>query len=825
MSQAEIIASEATPSAQSSERIWEQFRRWGYLQADLDPLGHFLPLAYPDLQIEGDTADAARRVYCGTVGVEFMHIPDAERRQWIIDRMEGAPEAVDTRAILSQLLEADIFEQMLQTLYIGTKRFSLEGNTALIPLMEEILTGAARHGCEECVMAMSHRGRLAAVRNTVGRSATDIYAGFEDVDPRSILGGGDVKYHQGATNIRDFSGQKMRIHLVSNPSHLEAVDPVALGRVRAKQTRRGADGQRQTLPILMHGDSAFAGQGIWAETLNMSYVPAYNVGGTINIIVNNLVGFTTNPSDYCSGRYASDLARRLPVPIFHVNAEDPEAVVRIGRMALEYRYHFGSDVVIDLIGYRRHGHSEVDDPTITQPIVYAKIKNHPPLYQIYAQRLGVDVSADVTEARARYQQAKADAKTMTKKPSLYKLPSYWDGYLGRKWTPELEVPTAVDAAELAHLGEGLCQYPEGFHIHPKVAALLKQRQEMASGKRALDYGMAEALAFASLVTEGVPVRMSGQDSRRGTFNHRHSFLIDIENEKEYAPLQHLSATQAQIEIYNSELSEAAVLGYEYGFSRDFPEALTLWEAQFGDFANGAQIIIDQFISAGEEKWGLLSGLVLLLPHGYEGQGPEHSSARVERYLQLCARDNMQVCQPSSAAQYFHLLRRQALRKWRKPLVCFTPKSMLRHPDASSPISALATGSFQCVVPDHTAAPEEVTRILLCTGKIGHELEAERKKLNNTTTAILFLDQIYPFPEAELLAAIAPYQNARELVWVQEEPSNMGAHSFVKPRLRRLLGEKIPVRSIKRQAAASPATGSAKAHQMEQHTLLSLAFSS
>ena len=825
MSQAEIIASEATPSAQSSERIWEQFRRWGYLQADLDPLGHFLPLAYPDLQIEGDTADAARRVYCGTVGVEFMHIPDAERRQWIIDRMEGAPEAVDTRAILSQLLEADIFEQMLQTLYIGTKRFSLEGNTALIPLMEEILTGAARHGCEECVMAMSHRGRLAAVRNTVGRSATDIYAGFEDVDPRSILGGGDVKYHQGATNIRDFSGQKMRIHLVSNPSHLEAVDPVALGRVRAKQTRRGADGQRQTLPILMHGDSAFAGQGIWAETLNMSYVPAYNVGGTINIIVNNLVGFTTNPSDYCSGRYASDLARRLPVPMFHVNAEDPEAVVRIGRMALEYRYHFGSDVVIDLIGYRRHGHSEVDDPTITQPIVYAKIKNHPPLYQIYAQRLGVDVSADVTEARARYQQAKADAKTMTKKPSLYKLPSYWDGYLGRKWTPELEVPTAVDAAELAHLGEGLCQYPEGFHIHPKVAALLKQRQEMASGKRALDYGMAEALAFASLVTEGVPVRMSGQDSRRGTFNHRHSFLIDIENEKEYAPLQHLSATQAQIEIYNSELSEAAVLGYEYGFSRDFPEALTLWEAQFGDFANGAQIIIDQFISAGEEKWGLLSGLVLLLPHGYEGQGPEHSSARVERYLQLCARDNMQVCQPSSAAQYFHLLRRQALRKWRKPLVCFTPKSMLRHPDASSPISALATGSFQCVVPDHTAAPEEVTRILLCTGKIGHELEAERKKLNNTTTAILFLDQIYPFPEAELLAAIAPYQNARELVWVQEEPSNMGAHSFVKPRLRRLLGEKIPVRSIKRQAAASPATGSAKAHQMEQHTLLSLAFSS
>jgi 2-oxoglutarate dehydrogenase E1 component len=825
VSQAEIIASEVSPEVQSKEQVFDLFRRWGYLQADLDPLGHFQPLAYSELKISGPDADRARKIYCGTVGTEFMHIPDPARRQWIIDRLEGAQPEVDQKAILRQLLEADIFEQMLQTLYIGTKRFSLEGNTALVPLMEEILSGAASHGCEECVMAMSHRGRLTAVSSTVGRSATDIYGGFEDVDPRSTLGGGDVKYHQGATGFRDFNGQRMRIHLVSNPSHLEAVDPVALGRVRAKQTRRGAEGKRQTLPVLMHGDSAFAGQGIWAETLNMSYLPAYDVGGTINIIVNNLIGFTTNPSDYASGRFASDLAKRLPIPIFHVNAEDPEAVVRIGRLALEYRYEFGSDVIIDLIGYRRHGHSEIDDPTITQPILYAKIKNHPPLYQIYAGSLGVDVTTQVAESKARYQQAKVDAKAMTKKPVLYKLPDYWDGYKGRKWLPEHEVDTAVAQDELTRLGMKLTEYPSGFHIHPKVAALLKQRQEMAAGKRLIDYGMGEALAFASLLTGGTPIRMSGQDSRRGTFNHRHSYLIDVENESEYMPLQHLSPEQAWIEIYNSELSEAAVLGFEYGFSRDFPEALTLWEAQFGDFANGAQIVIDQFISAGEEKWGLLSGLVLLLPHGYEGQGPEHSSARIERYLQLCARDNMQVCQPSSAAQYFHLLRRQALRTWRKPLVCFTPKSMLRHPDASSPLAALSTGRFQTVVPDVLATPSEVTRILLCSGKIGRDLEAERKRLNNTNTAILFLDQIYPFPENDILQAIAPYENARELVWVQEEPANMGAHSFVKPRLRRLAGTKLPVRSIKRQAAASPATGSAKAHQMEQHTLISLAFSS
>lgn len=816
-------SAEVSTESDQRERVFDVFRRWGYLESDLDPLGHFPKLEYPELRLAGPDADAARKIYCGTVGAEFMHIPDPAKRRWIIERLEGKQPDVDQKAILRSLLQADIFEQMLQTLYIGTKRFSLEGNTALMPLLEEALTTGAKLGTEECVMAMSHRGRLTVVCHAVGRPAAEIYAGFEDVDPRSVLGGGDVKYHQGATGYREINGKKIRIHLVSNPSHLEAVDPVAMGRVRAKQTRRGAEGTKQTLPIMMHGDSAFAGQGIWAETLNMADLAGYDVGGTVNIIVNNLLGFTTNPSEYGSGRFASDLARRLPIPIFHVNAEDPDAVVRLARLAVEYRYQFNSDVVIDLIGYRRHGHSEIDDPTITQPIVYAKIKTHPPLYEIYAKKIGVDVSQQVTEEKEVYQKAKKDAQSMTKKPVLYTLPPYWDPYEGGPHSPDYELNTGLAQDELRNLGALLTKYPSDFHIHPKVKALLKQRQEMVEGKRPVDYGMAEALAFASLALSGTPIRLTGQDSRRGTFNHRHSTLIDIENESYYMPLQHLSPNQAWVEIHNSELSEAAVMGYEYGFSRDFPEALVLWEAQFGDFANGGQIITDQFISAGEEKWGLLSGLVLLLPHGYEGQGPEHSSARMERYLQLCARDNMQVAQPSTAAQYFHLLRRQAMRKWRKPLVVFTPKSMLRHPEAISPIADFSLDRFQNVMVDDSINAADVKRILICTGKVGHELQVERKRINNADTAIVFLEQLYPFPEAELCAAISHYPNARDVVWVQEEPANMGALWFVVPRLRRLVSD-IPVRSIKRQAAASPATGSGKAHEMEQKTLLTLAFS-
>ncbi len=809
--------------SEKMERVLDSFRRWGYLQANLDPLQHFTPLAHPELDIDGDVADEARRIYCGTIGVEFMHIPDPEQRRWIEERMESEQDyAVDRNRVLDQLVRADVFEQTIHSRYIGTKRYSLEGNTALIPLLDEVLNSAAERGAEQAVLAMSHRGRLNVIINIVRRPAAEIFAGFEDVDPRSVLGGGDVKYHIGATGIfAGANGKPVRIHMVSNPSHLEAVDPVALGRARAKQTRLGRDGKAKVLPVLMHGDSAFAGQGIIAETLNLANLRGYTVGGTVHIIVNNLIGFTTNPSDAYSSRFSSDLAKRLPIPIFHVNAEDPDAVVRVGRMAIEYRYDFGNDVVIDLIGFRRHGHSEVDDPTITQPIIYRKIKDHPVSYQIYAKNVGMDAQPVVQKFQAELDAAQKAGKSMSKKPVMRQLPSYWAPFHGGPYSPADEVDTGLTAEQLRPITDGLVKYPEDFHIHPKVQKLLEQRHEMGYGKRPLDYGMAEALAFGSLAVGGVPIRVSGQDSRRGTFNQRHSVLIDIVDEKEYVPLCHLAPNQARVEIYNSELSEAAVLGFEYGFSRDFPEALVMWEAQFGDFANGAQIIIDQFIASGEDKWNLLTGLVLLLPHGHEGQGPEHSSARIERYLQLCARDNMQVFQPSTASQYFHMLRRQALRKWRKPLICFTPKSMLRHPEALSPITDLERPRFLNVIPDDTAP--EARRVLLCTGKIAHELRMERKRLNLNGPAIVSVEQLYPFPEDDIRQVLSRYENATEFIWVQEEPANMGALSFVSPRLKRIVGTRL--RSIKRAANSTPATGSAKAHELEQKTLITMALGS
>jgi 2-oxoglutarate dehydrogenase E1 component len=810
-------------SSAERERIFDAFRSWGYLEADLDPLGFLAPQPHPDLQIDSEIARAARRVYCGTVGVEFMHIPDAERRRWIQDRMEGPQAEVDQDHVLDQLIRAEVFEQVLQQRYLGSKRFSLEGVTALIPLMDEIIEAAAQRGVVELVIGMSHRGRLNLIVQVARRAPEEVFGGFEDVDPRSVLGSGDVKYHMGATGeYVTRSGAKVHIHLVSNPSHLEAVDPVTVGRTRAKQDRAGEDGWKQFLPLLVHGDAAFAGQGVTAETLNLADLPGYSVGGTVHILANNLLGFTTQYSEEHSSRFSAQLARRQSIPIFHVNAEDVDAVVRAGRIGLDYRYTFASDVVVDLIGYRRHGHSEVDDPTVTQPLLYRAIKDHSPLWEIYAEDIEAqDVQSKATAIRAEYEAAQKKAGTLTKKPTLRDLPGYWSDFKGGRHKPQFEVDTGLSSEELGEITHKLTSVPPAFHIHPKVKKLLEQRAEMGTGKRPVDYGMAEALAFGSLVKFGIPVRLSGQDTRRGTFNQRHSVLVDIENEQEYVPLQHIAESQARCEIYNSPLSEPGVLGFEYGYSRDYPETLVLWEAQFGDFANVAQAVIDQFVCAGEDKWGLLSGVVLLLPHGYEGQGPEHSSARIERFLQLAARDNIQVCQPSNAAQYFHLLRRQALRHWRKPLVVFTPKSMLRHPDASSPISDFMHQRFLPVLAD--ADPNATaSRILICTGKIGHELRAERKKRKNTSTAIVFLEQLYPFPEQELAAAIAQHPAAREIVWVQEEPANMGALFYMLPRLRHIAGERS-VLSVKRSASASPSTGSPKAHEVEQKTLLSLAF--
>src|SRR5690349_7906320 len=579
-------------------------------------------------------------------------------------------------------------------------------------------------------------------------------------------------------------------------------------------------GRQRVLPVTLHGDAAFAGQGIWAETLNLENLSAYSVGGTIHVIANNLLGFTTPPAELHSSRLASDLAKRQSVPIFHVNGEDPDAVVRVGQIAADYRARFSGDVVVDLIGFRRHGHSEVDDPTITQPLLYSKIKDHPPLWQIYAGQNGLDAGEIVAQVREEFDDSFAQARNATEKPVHHQLPSYWEPYERGCYDPRYEVSTGVEAARLGDLTASLTRYPEGFAIHPKVKKLLEQRLEMGRGSRPVDYGMAEALAFATLLVAGVPVRLTGQDTRRGTFNQRHAALIDTQNEAEYVPLEHLAADQARCEVYNSPLSEAAIVGFEYGYSRDCPEALVAWEAQFGDFVNGAQVIIDQFISAAEDKWDLPSGLVLLLPHGYEGQGPEHSSARIERFLQLAAEDNLQICQPSTAAQYFHLLRRQALRRWRKPLVVFTPKSMLRRPESASPLSDLARKRFLNVVPDSEI--ERAQRILVCTGKIGHELRVERTRRGDRESAIVFLDQLYPFPEDELSAELARHTEAREIVWVQEEPANMGPLFYVLPRIRELAGD-LPLRSIKRSASASPATGSAKAHELEQKALLTLAF--
>ncbi len=816
-----LSAPAATADTNQREAIFDLFRRWGYLQAWLDPLGQYLPPEpFPVPTPTGPIADEARAFYSGTFAIEFMHIASHEQRLWLQQQVEQPTLRPNQAHVLTQLIRADIFEQVIQSRYLGTKRFSLEGLTALIPFLDEVLRVSHLAGVARCLIAMSHRGRLNVMTNVIGRSPAEIFAEFEDVDPRSVLGGGDVRYHIGATGeYRAEDGGTIGLHLASNPSHLEAVDPVVLGRVRARQTRVGKDGAEKILPIMIHGDAAFAGQGIVAESLVLGSLPGYDVGGTLHVIVNNLLGFTALPQESNASRFASDLAKRLPIPIFHVNAEDPDAVVRVAAIAANFRHRFHSDVLVDLIGYRRHGHSEVDDPTVTQPKRYALIKSRPFLYQLYAEQIQVDPAAEVKQVQEEFLADQKTASLASKKSRLARMPSYWSAYRGGAFLPEYDVPTGLAPDRIADLCQRMTRAPEGFHIHPKVQKLYEQRAKMGAGELPFDYGAAELLAFSSLLVDGTPVRLSGQDSQRGTFNQRHAVLVDIESEERCFPLQHLSADQARFEVYNSMLSEAAVLGFEYGYSRDYPETLVLWEAQFGDFANGAQIVIDQFIAASEAKWNLLSGLVLLLPHGYEGQGPEHSSARIERYLQLAAGNNIQICQPSTAAQYFHLLRRQAMRPWRKPLVVFTPKSMLRSADAASPLADFSAPRFRNVLPDDSVTAPR--RLLVCSGKIGHTLRIERERRKDSSVAILFLEQLYPWPEAEMQAALNQHPEASEIVWVQEEPANMGALTYVLPRLRRISANRA-VLSVKRSASASPATGSSKAHALEEKTLIDLA---
>ena len=803
----------------------DAFRRWGYLQADLDSLGRLAPIVHPELEgLRDAESERWRSVYCGSIGARFMHIPQPDRCRFIAERMEAEPPATDQQRILRRLAEVELFEKFLHARYVGSKRYSLEGAAALVTLLDEVLQAGAEQGAELALIGMSHRGRLSVMTRVVGVSPALVFAGFHDVEPRSALGGGDVKYHLGATGkYVTPDGATIAIHLVSNPSHLEAVDPVLMVRARARQTRLRDDGLTRVLPIAVHGDAAFAGQGIAGETLNLADLPGFAVGGTVHVIVNNLIGFTTEPKHLHSSRYAADAAMRLPIPILHVNGEDPVAVARVARIALQYRYAFASDVVVDIVGYRRYGHSEVDDPTTTQPLLYRKIAERPMLWESYAARAGA--GSDEIEALRGSIEADLDreleaGRTMKATPVLRRLPSYWDPYTGGRWREELDVPTSVAADRLVQVARAITTPPDGFAIHPKVGKGLERRLAMGLGEAPVDWGMAEALAFGSLLLAGTPVRFAGQDSRRGTFNQRHAVWVDQESGREHVPLQHLSPSQSFFEVLDTPLSEAASVGFEYGFSRDFPEALVCWEAQFGDFANGAQVIFDQFVAAAEDKWGLLSGLVLLLPHGFEGQGPEHSSGRLERFLQLAAEDNIQICQPTTAGQYFHLLRRQVLRSWRKPLVILTPKGMLRADGAASDRSELVSGRFRSVLADPGAAAPR--RVLFCSGRIAHELKAERAKRNASDVAVVTLEQLYPFPEPEITAALAELPGAREIVWVQEEPANMGALAFVRPQLQRFAGDR-PVTTVKRSASASPATGSAKAHAIEQQKLMELAF--
>ena len=812
-------------SANISQSELDLIRNYGYLNANLDPLGR-LP-NFKDARVEALSSVEAKRlkdIYCNSIGVESVHITDPEIKNWLHSELEKeSSSAPDKEYLLNRLAQAELFEKFLHTRYVGAKRFSLEGLGSLIPLLDSVVNTLADNGAEVGFIGMAHRGRLTTLWTVLGAEPKKIFTCFEDVDPHSVFGSGDVKYHRGAVgDYKTLSGKNVRLHLASNPSHLEAINPVVMGRTKSYQDRLGSDGGKKAFAIIIHGDAAFAGQGITAECLNLSGINGFDVGGVIHINANNLIGFTASFTSCHSSPFSTDLIKRIPAPVFHVNAESVESVWKVGELAAKFRQTFQKDVMIDLIGYRRYGHNEGDDPSFTSPVLYSKIEKLSPTYFNFAKAIGKSDSEIKTLEQTITDQLTADrdaAQQTTTQPKFFNAASYWEGYFGGDYKPEFEVKTGLSADILAKVADHVTTTPKDFVTHPKLQKLLEQRKEMGSGKKGIDWGMAEQLAFGSLLQEGFPIRVSGQDARRATFNQRHAVFFDYKTNAEFIPLA--SIGNGQFQIYDSILSEAGVMGFEYGYSRGTPEGLVCWEAQFGDFVNGAQIIIDQFLSAAEDKWGLLSGLVLLLPHGFEGQGPEHSSARLERFLQLCGEDNMQVVQPSNAAQYFHVLRRQVLRKWRKPLIVMTPKSMLRLPAACSQIAEFEAGEFLNVIQDPIAA-EGVTKVILCSGKIVHDLRAEREKRGLTDTAIITLEQFYPFPEHDLEVVLSKYGEIKSLVWVQEEPANMGALSFVRPYLDQL-ADRGTVSTVRRSASASPATGSYKAHDMEQKALVHLAF--
>jgi 2-oxoglutarate dehydrogenase E1 component len=806
---------------------------YGFSEADMDR--EVLSTNFPGARTLREVIERLKSTYTRSIGAQFMHIDDLTVREWLQSRMESTQNRLELARdeqlrILTKLTDAVIFEEFIQKKYIGAKSFSLEGSESLIPLLDLAIEKAGAQGVKEIVLGMAHRGRLNVLANIMGKNPRAIFREFDDVDPELHRGRGDVKYHLGySSDWTTQAGHKVHLSLCFNPSHLEFVNPVALGRLRAKQDRVGDLLREQGMVVLIHGDAAFIGEGIVQETLNLSELAGYEVGGTLHVIVNNQLGFTTGPDQARSTTYASDVAKMLQSPIFHVNGEDPEAVAQVINLALDFRREFKRDVVVDMYAYRRHGHNEGDEPSFTQPLLYQTIKERKGVREGYLERLlelgGVsreEADRIAEERKEHLERELSAARSESFRPHYSAFEGMWRSYVGGPDAEAPEVETGADEDKLKALLEKLTEVPDGFSLHPKLERGFKARAEMASGKRPLDWAAAEALALAMLASEGYRVRLSGQDSERGTFSHRHAVLVDVKTGERYMPLAHLSPEQAPVEIYNSPLSEAGVLGFEYGYSLDYPDGLVMWEAQFGDFANAAQVIIDQFIASGEDKWRRLSGITLLLPHGFEGQGPEHSSARLERFLMLCAEDNMQVVNPTTPAQLFHVLRRQVLRPWRKPLVMMTPKSLLRHPKVVSPLSELARGRFERILPDQREAPEETSHILLCSGKLYYELAAEREELGRDDVAILRLEQLYPLQERTLQEALAPYKDGTPVSWVQEEPENMGAWRTLRVRFGdTLLGH--PFAGITRPASASPATGSASAHKLEQAELINAAF--
>jgi 2-oxoglutarate dehydrogenase E1 component len=786
--------------------------------------------------------------YCRSIGVQFMHIDNFEIRLWLQKRMEGTRNRLElTRAeqirIFTRLTDAVTFEEFIRKKFVGAKSFSLEGCESLIPLLDLAIEKAAEQGMKEIVMGMAHRGRLNVLANILGKNPRQIFREFAD-DKKLFRGHGDVKYHLGYSNDwTTAAGQRIHLALCFNPSHLEFVNPVALGRTRVKQDRfqaahgvaradnEGGADSGPCMALLIHGDASFAGQGIVQETLNLSQLPGYSVGGTVHVVVNNQIGFTTPPSEARSCVYATDVARMLQIPIFHVNGEDPEAVAQVVRLAMDFRQTFHRDVVIDMFGYRRLGHNEGDEPSFTQPVLYKAIERRKPVREGYLDHLlslGGLTREEANEIAQRRHEALerelTQAQNEAYKPPAEKIQGVWarGHYRGGPENEVADVGTGVEAKRLSDLLLRQTELPKNFRPHPKIKKFLEARRKMAEGAQPLDWAAAEALAFASLSAEGFRVRLSGQDSGRGTFSQRHAILYDYESGERFIPLRHLGPGQAPVDIINSPLSEAGVLGFDYGYSLDCPDGLICWEAQFGDFVNGAQVIIDQFIASAEDKWNRLSGLVLLLPHGFEGQGPEHSSARLERFCNLGAQDNIQVIYPTTPAQYFHALRRQVVRPWRKPLIVMTPKSLLREPRAVSSLAECAEGTFQRILPDPSVEPKNVRRILLCSGKIFYELQAQREALLRQDIALIRVEELYPLADQTLQNALAPYPPGTPVLWVQEEPENMGAWRFIRGHFGDSLFGQFPFGGIRRPASASPATGSARIHKKDQKYLLAQA---